>query len=254
MDISEQCGYTIAQQAALFHSIRPLFANKPLLVVANKTDSMDPASLPEADKALIAEMGRAAARASNPGGVACEAAEIDALLRREHAPCQNRASWHARAAQHPCGTGIASNNASATGECLSVACARLLEACTWHGRSTGVLGLRCKEHNGRSDFFLARCVAQVASQVAAIAKASASQYLSPAGSYAGRLQDTVGGSLLGCSGLEEVPEEPYVLYMSTLTEAGVMAVKQTACDRLLASRVEMKLQVGLMAWPSMMGR
>ena len=67
MDISEACGYTIAQQAALFHSIRPLFANKPLLVVANKTDSTDPASLPESDKALIAEMGRAAARASNPG-------------------------------------------------------------------------------------------------------------------------------------------------------------------------------------------
>ena len=36
MDISEQCGYSIAQQAALFHSIKPLFANKPLLIVANK--------------------------------------------------------------------------------------------------------------------------------------------------------------------------------------------------------------------------
>ena len=31
--------------------------------------------------------------------------------------------------------------------------------------------------------------------------------------------------------------------MSTLTEEGVMAVKQVACDRLLASRVEAKLQV-----------
>lgn len=31
--------------------------------------------------------------------------------------------------------------------------------------------------------------------------------------------------------------------MSTLTEDGVMAVKQAACDRLLASRVEAKLQV-----------
>ena len=36
VDISEQCGYSIAQQAALFHSIKPLFANKPLLIVANK--------------------------------------------------------------------------------------------------------------------------------------------------------------------------------------------------------------------------
>ena len=47
---------------------------------------------------------------------------------------------------------------------------------------------------------------------------------------------------VGCTGLEQVPSEPYVLYMSSLTEAGVMAVKQTACDRLLASRVEMKMQ------------
>jgi nucleolar GTP-binding protein len=38
VDISEQCGYSLAQQAALFHSIKPLFANKPLLVVVNKTD------------------------------------------------------------------------------------------------------------------------------------------------------------------------------------------------------------------------
>jgi nucleolar GTP-binding protein len=36
LDVSEACGYTIAQQAALFHSISPLFASKPLLVVANK--------------------------------------------------------------------------------------------------------------------------------------------------------------------------------------------------------------------------
>ena len=36
LDVSEQCGYTIQQQATLFHSISPLFASKPLLVVANK--------------------------------------------------------------------------------------------------------------------------------------------------------------------------------------------------------------------------
>ena len=34
-----------------------------------------------------------------------------------------------------------------------------------------------------------------------------------------------------------------LLTMSTLTEEGVMQVKQTACDRLLATRVEAKLQV-----------
>lgn len=36
VDVSEACGYTMAQQAALFHSIKPLFANKPVIVVANK--------------------------------------------------------------------------------------------------------------------------------------------------------------------------------------------------------------------------
>lgn len=37
--------------------------------------------------------------------------------------------------------------------------------------------------------------------------------------------------------------------MSTLTEQGVMEVKQVACDRLLASRVEAKLQVCFRAMP-----
>lgn len=39
------------------------------------------------------------------------------------------------------------------------------------------------------------------------------------------------------------PEEAQLHVMSTLTEEGVMSVKQAACDRLLASRVETKLQV-----------
>lgn len=67
MDISEQCGYTIAQQAALFHSIKPLFSNKPLMVVANKTDVAPLDSLSEADTAILKEMVAAAATASNGG-------------------------------------------------------------------------------------------------------------------------------------------------------------------------------------------
>ena len=39
VDISEQCGYSLTQQAALFHSIKPLFSNKPVLIVANKIDA-----------------------------------------------------------------------------------------------------------------------------------------------------------------------------------------------------------------------
>jgi len=45
------------------------------------------------------------------------------------------------------------------------------------------------------------------------------------------------------AGMSVDPEEAELHSMSTLTEEGVMAVKQIACDRLLASRVEMKLQV-----------
>ncbi|KAK9828781.1 hypothetical protein WJX72_002049 [[Myrmecia] bisecta] len=67
LDISEQCGYTIAQQAALFHSIKPLFANKPLLVVANKTDVASVDSLSPADQALVREMVVEAAKTSNGG-------------------------------------------------------------------------------------------------------------------------------------------------------------------------------------------
>ena len=40
-------------------------------------------------------------------------------------------------------------------------------------------------------------------------------------------------------------QEAKLLSMSTLNEDGVMDVKQTACERLLTSRVEVKMQVGL---------
>lgn len=38
MDVSEQCGNTVEAQFALFNNIKPLFANKPLIVVVNKID------------------------------------------------------------------------------------------------------------------------------------------------------------------------------------------------------------------------
>ncbi|KAH0535469.1 nucleolar GTP-binding protein 1 [Cotesia glomerata] len=37
-DLSEQCGHSLEEQLKLFESIKPLFANKPLMVVANKID------------------------------------------------------------------------------------------------------------------------------------------------------------------------------------------------------------------------
>lgn len=38
IDLSEQCGYSINDQMSLFNSIKPLFANKPTLLVTSKTD------------------------------------------------------------------------------------------------------------------------------------------------------------------------------------------------------------------------
>ncbi len=40
------------------------------------------------------------------------------------------------------------------------------------------------------------------------------------------------------------PAEQHLLTMSTLNEEGVMGVKTTACDRLLAHRVEIKVGGG----------
>lgn len=50
MDISEQCGHTIDEQIHLFESIKPLFANKPLMVVINKVDIIKLDELDDARK------------------------------------------------------------------------------------------------------------------------------------------------------------------------------------------------------------
>ena len=53
LDISETCGHTVAQQLALFDSIRPLFAGKPLVVALNKVDLVREAALPADARALL---------------------------------------------------------------------------------------------------------------------------------------------------------------------------------------------------------
>jgi nucleolar GTP-binding protein len=53
MDLSESCGYSVAAQIALFHSIKPLFANKLVFIVINKIDLMKPEDLdPETQEQL----------------------------------------------------------------------------------------------------------------------------------------------------------------------------------------------------------
>ncbi|XP_077581123.1 GTP-binding protein 4 [Stigmatopora nigra] len=56
MDVSEQCGHTLPQQLELFNSIRPLFVNKPLIVVANKCDVKKIAELPEEDQKIFSDL------------------------------------------------------------------------------------------------------------------------------------------------------------------------------------------------------
>ncbi|CAM9251904.1 unnamed protein product [Scytosiphon promiscuus] len=60
IDISEQCGYTIKEQVSLFESIKPLFANKQLLVIANKTDVAPFADLKEEDRVSIEKLADSA--------------------------------------------------------------------------------------------------------------------------------------------------------------------------------------------------
>mmetsp|Transcript_15977 Transcript_15977/g.17738 ORF Transcript_15977/g.17738 Transcript_15977/m.17738 type:complete len:671 (-) Transcript_15977:143-2155(-) len=56
IDISEACGYSIKQQVSLFKNIRPLFTNKPLVLVLNKIDLVKLEELNDSDRALIDEI------------------------------------------------------------------------------------------------------------------------------------------------------------------------------------------------------
>ncbi|KAF7304008.1 Nucleolar GTP-binding protein 1 [Mycena indigotica] len=56
MDLSEQCGYTVEAQCKLFHSIKPLFANKPTMLVINKIDVMRLEDIPAESRALVQEI------------------------------------------------------------------------------------------------------------------------------------------------------------------------------------------------------
>ncbi|CAG2172316.1 unnamed protein product [Oppiella nova] len=56
MDLSEQCGHTIEDQFALFNNIKPLFANKPIVVVVNKIDITKIDDLPEDKRQFFDEL------------------------------------------------------------------------------------------------------------------------------------------------------------------------------------------------------
>uniref|UniRef100_A0A8R7U0T3 Nucleolar GTP-binding protein 1 Rossman-fold domain-containing protein n=1 Tax=Triticum urartu TaxID=4572 RepID=A0A8R7U0T3_TRIUA len=56
VNIFGSCGYTIAQQAALSHSIESLFMNNPLVIVCKKTDLQQLAGPSEEHMKLVMQM------------------------------------------------------------------------------------------------------------------------------------------------------------------------------------------------------
>ena len=56
MDPSEQCGHSLEEQYSLFCNIRPLFNNKPILVILNKTDICRLEELSPDKQAIICKM------------------------------------------------------------------------------------------------------------------------------------------------------------------------------------------------------
>lgn len=64
VDISEQCGFTLEQQATLFHSISPLFANKPVMIVMNKIDAKSVDDLSPEQREVLDTMANEAAKVS----------------------------------------------------------------------------------------------------------------------------------------------------------------------------------------------
>lgn len=57
MDPSEMCGYSLQDQIHLFENIRPLFANKILMIVMNKSDLMKYSDLPQEKQDLLKTVG-----------------------------------------------------------------------------------------------------------------------------------------------------------------------------------------------------
>ncbi|KAL3910411.1 MAG: hypothetical protein SGPRY_009067, partial [Prymnesium sp.] len=62
VDISEQCGYSIEQQVALFESIKPLFQGKPLVVAVNKVDVRGPDELRQDELAHLQRLRECGAK------------------------------------------------------------------------------------------------------------------------------------------------------------------------------------------------
>lgn len=58
IDISEICGYSIEEQIKLFTSIKPLFKNKPLVIILNKTDIKPYSEVSQKDKDVLEALAK----------------------------------------------------------------------------------------------------------------------------------------------------------------------------------------------------
>jgi len=58
IDISEMCSYSIEEQIKLFSSIKPLFKNKPLILILNKTDIKPYKDLSDNDKNILETLAK----------------------------------------------------------------------------------------------------------------------------------------------------------------------------------------------------
>jgi len=58
LDLSEQCGHTLEEQIKLFESIKPLFTNKPLVLVANKIDIVKRSDLPAQKQQMLDDIDK----------------------------------------------------------------------------------------------------------------------------------------------------------------------------------------------------
>ena len=58
IDVSETCGYSIEKQVSLYHNIKALFSNKPLLVVCTKTDLKKWEELDQEDRDRIESVAK----------------------------------------------------------------------------------------------------------------------------------------------------------------------------------------------------
>ena len=58
IDISENCGYSILEQVSLFTSIKPLFKNKPLVIILNKTDIKPYNEVAQSDKETLESLAK----------------------------------------------------------------------------------------------------------------------------------------------------------------------------------------------------